>query len=139
MIGEDGVAKPGALDKGLLQPPPFGRRNHQRSQIELPALIGSARIGENIVGDAGIAHAAVEANRTHRPVGLGHLAEAIQECAPMRTRFSAAVQEFVVAVAICSAIGLDEISLEARQRRGRLAHCYSALPLVPCPPRSSPP
>ena len=72
--------------------------NHQRGRGRA-ASAGWAygRVGEDVVGDAGLAHAPVEALSAVRTVVFGHLAETIQERAPVRTHLAGAIQKFVVA------------------------------------------
>ena len=133
-IRQDRIGEAGALGDRFFQPTPLGRGNHQRGEVELPALAGFAGIGKDVVGDAGVAHAPIEALSAVRAVGFGHFAETIQKRAPVRAHLAGAIQKFIVARAVGGPVGADEVRLKARLCRGRFVHRYQALPLVQSSP-----
>ena len=59
-VGEEGIEQTGPLNQCDGQRAPLFRRDDQWRQIELPALRRLVRVGEDVVGDAGVADPAVE-------------------------------------------------------------------------------
>ena len=59
-VGDDRVEQTRTLDEGRLERAPFVACKDQRDEIDVPALSRPRRVGENIVRDAHLAHAAIE-------------------------------------------------------------------------------
>ncbi len=88
-IGEHRLEQPGALNQPALQLAPFLRREDERHQVHPPRLRGAGRVGEQIVGDAGLAHPRVQVLHARRPgrrVERGQLFEKRQPLRPDRAR-----------------------------------------------------
>jgi hypothetical protein len=85
-----------ALGEGGLQPAPFLRRQDQRDEIDLPRLVQRGRGGEQVLGDAVLAHMAPQLFSPCRLFGRGELPEAVQKSFPMRADSGLRVHHLIV-------------------------------------------
>ncbi len=96
-VGENGVEQAGALNERRFQRMPLAAGKDEWDEVDLPAFSRRGRIGEDIVRDAHLAHAAVETFGALAALGGGQLGEGGEEGFPVRTHFAARIDQFVIA------------------------------------------
>ena len=74
-------------------------RDDQRHEIDAPRLGGAGRIGEQIMGDARLAHPRVELLHAHDPGGRVERGELCQQRLPVRLDRAGGVDQLVEAPA----------------------------------------
>ena len=92
---ENGGEQPGALDQRDLEPPPFLGAEDQRHEIDLPGLVERGGFGEQVLGDAVLAHKPPELVRPGALLFAVELTEVVQKGLPMRTDAAVAVNHLV--------------------------------------------
>ncbi len=115
-VGEDGVEQPGPLDERRLERAPLAAGEDERDEVDLPSLSGRGRVGEDVVRDAHLAHAPVEAVGALRLLGGGQSAECGEERLPVRPNVAVSVDKFVVAAAAQARVAREQAPVELERR-----------------------
>ena len=96
-VCQDALEQPRPLHESALEPMPFPRRHDERHEIDAPGLRRAGGIGEEIVGDPGLAHARVELLHAQQARGGIERGERLEQRLPMRLDGAGAVDQLVEA------------------------------------------
>jgi hypothetical protein len=115
-VGEDGVQQAGALDERRLQRAPLAAREDERDEVDFPPLSRRRRVGEDVVGDAHLAHAPVEAFGALRLLGSRQLGKGGEKRPPVRTDNALLVHQLVVAAAAQAGIAFEQAPIGLKRQ-----------------------
>ena len=94
-VGHDGREEAGPLRHARLDLRPLVAVQQERHQVERPRPLAAALVLVDVVGDAVVAHLALDGLATPRQVGEAAGAEMREELAPQRTQRARFVAQFV--------------------------------------------
>ena len=83
-IGQHRFEEPSALNEPALQLAPFIGREDERDEVHPPRLRRAGRVGEQIVGDAGLAHSRIQVLHARRPGRRIERGERLEKRQPVR-------------------------------------------------------
>lgn len=121
-VGQDGVEQARTLRQRLFQPAPLARADDQRHQIDGPALVRRARVGEDVVGDTDLMHALVEAARAAGDLVAGEPAQRIDERAPVLADGAVGREHLVVYAGGRQAVAAEQVGGGGQRARCEYAH-----------------